>query len=89
MTISTIYLDYQASTPIDPRVSELVTSVSVASFANPHAEDHAAGWSAASVVEQARSRICLARGFHLKTYKTLRATQTQGLRDSTIEGSEK
>lgn len=62
MTISTIYLDYQASTPIDPRVSELVTSVSVASFANPHAEDHAAGWSAASVVEQARSRIATAIG---------------------------
>ncbi|WP_125255813.1 cysteine desulfurase family protein [Brevundimonas fluminis] len=62
MTPSPIYLDYQASTPIDPRVSELVTSVSVASFANPHAEDHAGGWSAASVVEQARSRIATAIG---------------------------
>jgi cysteine desulfurase len=62
MTTSPIYLDYQASTPIDPRVSELVTSVSVASFANPHAEDHAAGWSARSFVEQARSRIATAIG---------------------------
>lgn len=62
MPTSTIYLDYQASTPVDPMVSELVASVSDASFANPHAEDHSGGWSAAGLVEQARSRISTAIG---------------------------
>lgn len=52
-----LYFDYQASTPLDPRVRDLMTSVSDASFANPHADDHAAGWQARSVIEHARQQV--------------------------------
>ena len=52
-----VYLDYQASTPLDPQVRALVTSVSDATYANPHAEDHAAGWRARGVIEKARLQV--------------------------------
>lgn len=52
-----IYLDYQASTPVDPRVSACVASISDASYANPHADDHAGGWKAAEIIERARRQV--------------------------------
>jgi len=52
-----VYLDYQASTPLDERVRALVTSISDACVANPHAEDHAAGWRARAVIEEARRQV--------------------------------
>lgn len=54
---TSLYFDYQASTPLDPRVAELVTSISVVEYGNPHADDHAAGWRARAVVDEARGRI--------------------------------
>lgn len=62
MALNPIYLDYQASTPIDPRVSSVVASVSDVAIANPHADDHAGGWYAAKVIEQARGQIADAVG---------------------------
>lgn len=55
-----IYLDYQASTPLDPRVSARVASISDASYANPHADDHAGGWTAAKIIEEARRQVAAA-----------------------------
>ena len=57
-----LYFDYQASTPLDPRVAERVASVSVVEFANPHADDHAMGWSARAIIDQARQQIAEAIG---------------------------
>jgi len=57
-----IYLDYQASTPVDPRVSACVASISDASYANPHADDHAGGWKAAKIIEEARRQVAAAIG---------------------------
>jgi cysteine desulfurase len=57
-----IYLDYQASTPLDPRVDALMASVSVASFANPHSDDHADGWAARGLIDHARSQVAGALG---------------------------
>lgn len=52
-----IYLDYQASTPMDSRViSAMVEHYSV-SFANPHATDHALGWAAHKAIEDASAKI--------------------------------
>ena len=42
----TIYLDYQASTPVDERVLKVIQEASATLFANPHAVDHALGWHA-------------------------------------------
>ena len=52
-----IYLDYQATTPIDPRVRELMTKHSDDGFGNPHSTSHRFGWEAAEAVADARAQV--------------------------------
>lgn len=54
-----VYLDYAAATPLDPRVIQAMTdSLGLGgTFANPSSKDHAYGWQAAEVVENARSQV--------------------------------
>ncbi|GAA0575941.1 cysteine desulfurase NifS [Craurococcus roseus] len=52
-----IYLDHHGSTPTDPRVVAAMLPYFVEGYANPHAAEHAAGWSAAGAVEAARALI--------------------------------
>ncbi|WP_063359813.1 cysteine desulfurase family protein [Aurantiacibacter luteus] len=52
-----IYLDYQASTPVDPRVKAIMFEVMDRDFANPSSESHSAGWQAGKRVEDARATI--------------------------------
>lgn len=52
-----IYLDYQSTTPIDPRVLEVVTKSMQEDFGNPHSRTHAFGWSAEEKVEIARRQV--------------------------------
>ena len=58
----TIYLDYQASTPIDPRVKAVTIEVLENDFANPSSESHSEGWQARKRVEQSRETIANAIG---------------------------
>ena len=53
----TIYLDYQASTPVDDRVQQIMAAASVTHFANPHAADHALGWRAAAAIDTAAAQV--------------------------------
>lgn len=53
----TIYLDHQATTPIDPRVLAEMRPYFETSFANPHSADHVLGWDAARAVDEAASRV--------------------------------
>ena len=53
----TIYADYQATTPLDPRVFESMTPYWGDSFGNPHASDHIVGWRAAEAVDNAASSL--------------------------------
>jgi len=55
-----IYLDYQASTPLDPRVTAVMLAAMEQSFANPSSENHSDGWKASSLVETARATIASA-----------------------------
>lgn len=55
-----IYLDYQASTPVDPRVKAVMLKVMDCDFANPNSESHSAGWQARKRVEDARATIAQA-----------------------------
>jgi cysteine desulfurase len=48
-----IYLDYQASTPVDERVLQVMEPFYRDCFANPHSADHSLGWQAARAIEQA------------------------------------
>lgn len=53
----TIYLDYQASTPLAPTVLEKMTPFLQYSHANPHSNDHIEGWKANKAIEEARFQI--------------------------------
>ncbi|HAA92881.1 MAG: IscS subfamily cysteine desulfurase [Rhodospirillaceae bacterium] len=52
-----IYLDYQASTPLDPKVREVMLPWMGDLFGNPHSSDHAHGWAAEEAVETARAQV--------------------------------
>lgn len=52
-----IYLDYAATTPIDPRVREKMEPYLGADFGNPGSRDHRFGWDAAKAVEEARFHV--------------------------------
>ena len=53
----TIYLDHQATTPVDSEVLEAMMPYFGASFGNPHSAEHAIGWRAAGAVERAAAQI--------------------------------
>ena len=52
-----IYLDYAATTPVDPRVRDAMIPWLTERFGNPASRTHAYGWEAEKAVEEARSRV--------------------------------
>lgn len=53
----TIYLDHQATTPLDGRVLAEMAPHHAESFGNPHSSDHSLGWQAARALEEAAARV--------------------------------
>ncbi|MCY4444866.1 MAG: cysteine desulfurase family protein [Rhodobacteraceae bacterium] len=52
-----VYLDYQSTTPIDPRVAEVISESYEKFFGNPHGRQHYYSRIAAEAIEDAREKI--------------------------------
>ncbi|HET6474428.1 MAG TPA: IscS subfamily cysteine desulfurase [Pseudomonadales bacterium] len=54
-----IYLDYSATTPVDPRVAQKMSDclLTDGNFGNPASRSHAYGWLAEEAVEEARAQV--------------------------------
>lgn len=52
-----IYMDYQATTPLDPRVLDTMISTMTSEFGNAHSTTHSYGWKAKDLVEEARENV--------------------------------
>ena len=52
-----IYLDYSATTPVDPRVAQKMVAFLTDEFGNPASRSHVYGWTAEAAVEEARAQV--------------------------------
>lgn len=61
-----IYLDYSATTPVDPRVAQKMIPWLTEHFGNPASRSHAYGWEAEKAVEEAREQVAALVGADAK-----------------------
>lgn len=60
-----VYLDYHATTPVDPRVLDAMLPFLKEDFGNSHSSTHAYGWRSEQAVETARAQVAKAIGASL------------------------
>ncbi len=52
-----VYLDYQSTTPMDPRVFDAMIPYFNIHFGNPHSRNHIYGWKAEEALEESRAHV--------------------------------
>lgn len=60
--MKSVYLDYNATTPVDPRVLKKMLPYFTEKFGNASSKTHAYGWAAEESVEQAREKVASLAG---------------------------
>lgn len=55
--MNAVYLDYHATTPVDPRVLDAMLPFFTERFGNPHSKQHAFGWDARDATDKARAQV--------------------------------
>jgi len=61
-----IYLDSQATTPLDPRALDAMLPYMTGMYGNPHSQTHAYGWESGDAVETARDQVASLIGANSK-----------------------
>ncbi len=80
MTAKPVYLDYNATTPVDPRVLEAMMPALTHAFGNPSSETHGLGRQAKEMVEAARGQVAsLIRALAREVVFTSGATESCNL----------
>src|SRR5258708_30790902 len=80
-----VYLDYQATTPMDPRGLETMMPYFMEKFGNPHSRNHTHGWEAEEAVEHARKQVAdLIGADEREILFTARATESHNLPISVV-----
>ena len=52
-----VYMDYQATTPLDGRVLDMMMPYLTTRFGNPHSTTHKFGWETADAIDRARGQV--------------------------------
>ena len=77
-----IYLDYSATTPVDPRVAKMMSECLTieGAFGNPASRSHTFGWESEKLVEEARKNVAsLINADHREIIWTSGATESDNL----------
>ncbi|MCY4224114.1 MAG: cysteine desulfurase family protein [Bacteroidetes bacterium] len=82
---NSIYLDYNATTPVDPRVVKKMSPYFSEFYGNPSSAAHMFGWTANAAIEEARFKVAECLGIDTPSDITFNSGATEGI-NTAIKG---